>query len=202
VSLVEGREIPDIANDPLLYLLLAQPGSIHAMNLVMVKKLMERECIPLVVTVNQPYKILSKMYAAGGIDPDSIYAVDAVTLYSGGTPAPGPMIRYVNNPGNLTDLGIAITEILKSMPEGKKCILFDSVSMLLIHTPTVTAAKFLHFVVNKLKLSDVSGIFLCVEKGLDPVIISQMSSFVDKIVEFETKEPKQETETPPPIHSG
>jgi len=199
VTLVEGSEITDIANDPLLYLLLARPDSIHAMNLVMVKKLMERECIPLVVTVNQPFKILSKMYAAGGIDPDSIYAVDAVTLYSGGTPTPGPKIRYVNNPGNLTDLGIAITEILKSMPEGKKCILFDSVSMLLIHIPTVTAAKFLHFVVNKLKLSGISGIFLCVEKGLDPVILSQMSAFVDKIVDFETEEPK--TEAPTPVNS-
>jgi len=200
VTLVEGNEIPDVADEPQLYLLLAQPDSIHAMNLIFLKKLMEKKCIPLVVTVNQPFKILSKMYAAGGIDPDTIYAVDTVTLYSGGTATPGPKIRYVNNPGNLTDLGIAITEILKSMPDGKKCILFDSVSMLLIHTPTVTAAKFLHFVVNKLKLSDVSGIFLCVEKGLDPVILSQMSAFVDKIVDFETKEPK--TETSPPIHSG
>ncbi len=181
--------MPDITDETLLYLLLAQPDSINAMNLVIIKKIMDGECIPLVVTVNQPFKILAKTYAAGGIDPAKIYAVDAVTLYSGGTAAPDPKIRYVNNPGNLTDLGIAITEILKAMPEGKKCILFDSVSMLLIHIPTVTAAKFLHFVVNKLKLTDVSGIFLCVEKGLDPVILSQMSSFVDKIVDYERKQP-------------
>lgn len=182
---VDGHEIPDIEDNPLLYLLLARPDSIHAMNLLIMKKLQARECTPLIVTINQPFKILSKIYTQGGIDPETIFVVDAVTLYSGGTGTPGPKIRYVNNPGNLTDLGIAITETLKSMPEGKKCILFDSVSMLLIHIPTVTAAKFLHFVVNKLKLSDVSGIFLCVEKGLDPVILSQMEAFVDKIVDYE-----------------
>jgi KaiC/GvpD/RAD55 family RecA-like ATPase len=142
-------------------------------------------CTPLIVTVNKPNKVLAKVYAKEGISPDTYYVIDAVTQYSGGEPVPGPRVKYVNNPSNLTDLGIAITEILKQMPEGKKCILFDSVSMLLIHIPSATASKFLHFVVNKLKLSDVSGIFLCVEKGLDPVILSQMSAFVDNILDYD-----------------
>jgi len=59
-------------------------------------------------------------------------------------------------------------------------IMFDSVSMLLIHISSATASEFFHFVVNKLKLSDISGIFLCVEKGLEPVILSQKTVFVDK----------------------
>ncbi|MFZ0005953.1 MAG: hypothetical protein WAK45_08765, partial [Methanoregula sp.] len=58
-----------------------------------------------------------------------------------------------------------------------------------------TASKFLHFVVNKLKISEVSGVFLCVENGLDPVILFQMSAFVDKIVNYEEQKnpsiPKQ-----------
>jgi len=187
VTPVQDIDLHTNEENSLLYLLLAQPESINSMNLAMIKKLQASHCVPLLVTVNQPFKILSKVYKAGGVDPESIYAVDAVTLYSGGEPVPNPKLRYVNNPGNLTDLGIAITEILKIMPKGKKCILFDSVSMLLIHITTVNAAKFLHFVVNKLKLSDVSGIFLCVEKGVDPVVIAQMSATVDKIVDFESE---------------
>ncbi len=186
MNLVEEIDLHTPDDNSLLYLLLAQPESINSMNLAMIKKLQSSHCIPLLVTVNQPFKILSKIYKAGGIDPESVYVVDAVTLYSGGNTGPNPKVRYVNNPANLTDLGIAITEILKIMPEGKKCILFDSVSMLLIHIPSVSAAKFLHFVINKLKLSDVSGIFLCVEKGVDPVVIAQMSASVDKIVDFES----------------
>ena len=186
MNVVEENELQTPDDDSLLYLLLARPESINSMNLEMIKKLQDTHCTPLVITVNQPFKILSKIYMRGGIDPEAVYAVDAVTLYSGGTPEPHPKVRYVNNPGNLTDLGIAITEIIKAMPEGKKCILFDSVSMLLIHIPSVTAAKFLHFVINKLKLEDVSGIFLCIEKGLDPVILSQMSASVDKIVDYES----------------
>jgi hypothetical protein len=168
-----------------LCLLLAQPENIPAMNLIVMKKMLESNCIPLIVTVNKPCRVLSKMYAKEGISPDSYYVIDAVTQYSGGECTPGAKIRYVSNPSNLTDLGIAITELLKQMPAGKKCIMFDSVTMLLIHIPSVTASKFLHFVVNKLKLSDVSGVLLCAEKGLDPAILAQMSSIVDHITDFE-----------------
>ncbi len=171
-----------------LCLLLSQPEKVNEMNLRVMTRILKSGCTPLIVTVNKPCKVLNKMYAKEGISADSYFVIDAVTQYSGGECTPGPRLKYVNNPSNLTDLGIAITETLKQMPAGKKCILFDSVSMLLIHIPSVTASKFLHFVVNKLKLSDVSGIFLCVEKGLDPVILSQMSAFVDHILDYEKTE--------------
>jgi hypothetical protein len=168
-----------------LCLMLAQPDKVHDMSMLVMKQILQGKCIPLIVTVNKPYKILVKMYAKEGINPDSYFVIDAVTQYSGGECTPRPHVKYVNNPSNLTDLGIAITEQLKQMPAGKKCIMFDSVSMLLIHIPSVTASKFLHYVVNKLQLSDISGIFLCVDKGLDPLILSQMTAFVDHIIDFD-----------------
>ena len=175
-------------DDKILYLMLSRPENINAMNINVIKNILKRGCTPVIVSVNIPYKILARIYAKEGIDPLKWYVIDAVTQYSGGVCEPNPRVKYVSNPANLTDLGIAITEMLKKIPGPDKCILFDSVSMLLIHTPSVTASKFLHFVVNKLKLSDVSGIFLCVEKGLDPVILAEMSAVVDKIIDFEPEE--------------
>ena len=177
-------------DENLLYLLLSAPENINAMNIEVVKNILKRGCIPLVISVNLPYKVLARIYTKEGIDPEKYYVVDAVTLYSGGVCEPHPHVKYVTNPANLTDLGIAVTEMLKHIPEQDKCIVFDSVSMLLIHIPSATASKFLHFVVNKLKLSDVAGIFLCVEKGLDPVVMSQMCTFVDKIIDYKVAETK------------
>ncbi len=175
----------EITDENRLYLLLARPVQINAMNLAVIKTVIARGCTPVIVTVNQPYRVLAKTYAKEGIVASQIFVIDAVTQYSGGACEPAPGVRYVSNPANLTDLGIAITETLKQLPGTRKCIVFDSVSMLLIHIPSATASKFLHFVVNKLKLSDISGIFLSVEKGLDPVILSQMSAFVDTIIDFD-----------------
>jgi hypothetical protein len=176
------------ADESLLYLILAPPEDMHAMNIEIMQKIVSRNCTPLIITVNQPYKVLVKMYGKAGIGSEKYYVIDAVTQYSGGTCTPDPRVRYVTNPSNLTDLGIAVTEFIRLMPEPRKCIMFDSVSMLLIHIPSATASKFLHFVVNKLKLSEISGIFLCVDKGLDPVVLSQMSVFVDRIVDFKPDE--------------
>jgi hypothetical protein len=182
-------------DDKALYLMLALPEHINTMNISVIKNIMKRGCTPVVVSVNMPYIVLARVYAKKGIDPQQLYVVDAVTHYSGGATEPNPHVRYISSPANLTDMGIAITDMLTKIPEPDKCIVFDSVSMLLIHSPTVTASKFLHFVVNKLKILNVSGIFLCVDKGLDPVVLSQMSAFVDKILDFETGEKPDKPDT-------
>ncbi len=182
-------DVPGLPRDEcFLYLMLAQPEKVHEMNIAVLKDILGTGCTPLIVTVNQPYKVLARSYAKEGIGPEHYYVIDAITQYSGGVCTPGPRVRFVKHPSNLTDLGISITEFLRQIPEPKKCIIFDSVSMLLIHIPTATASKFLHFVVNKLKLSDVSGIFLCVEKGLDPLVLSRMSAHVDRVMDFESPE--------------
>jgi hypothetical protein len=182
---MEDTQALDLSTDTQLFLLLSAPQAINTINLLMIKKILTGKCTPLIISLNQPCQVLVKSYAKEGITPDQYYVIDAVTHYAGGTMHPDSHTRYINHPADLTGLGIAITEFLKQIPSPCKCILFDSVSMLMIHIPTATASKFLQFVVNKLKISDVSGIFLCVEKGLDPVILSQMSAFVDKIVDFE-----------------
>jgi hypothetical protein len=184
VSAVVDSAFPEDTRDNSLYLILAPPEKVHEMNIFIMKKILGQGFTPFIITVNQPYKVLAKTYLREGIDISKIYVIDTVTQYSGGICEESPRVKYVNNPGNLTDLGIVLSEILPQLPGAKRCIIFESVSMLLIHTPSATASKFFHFVVNKLRLSEVSGYFLCVEKGLDPVILSQMSSFVDKIVDL------------------
>lgn len=165
-----------------LYLLLSAPQEINRLNVAVTKKILDNGCKPLVISLNQPEMVMKKTYEREGILPETYYVVDAVTRYSGGSTVPMPHIRYVNHPADLTGLGIAITETLKVMPRVHKCILFDSLSLLLIHTPTITAAKFLHFLINNLRITGASGIFLSADVGIDPVILSQISTFVDGVI--------------------
>lgn len=174
-----------VARENRLYLMLSAPHEINHMNVAVTKKILDNGCKPLVISLNQPESVMTKTYSKEGILPETYYIVDAVTHYSGGERTPIPHVRYVNHPADLTGLGIAVTETLKAMPPGHKCILFDSVSLLLIHTPTITAAKFFHFIINNLRIAEVSGIFLCADTGMDPVILAQMSTFVDRVITFD-----------------
>jgi hypothetical protein len=61
--------------------------------------------------------------------------------------------------------------------------LHDSISTMLIYLSSLNISKFIHFVTNKLRLMDISGVFLAVEKGLDPMFVSQLTTFVDHVID-------------------
>ena len=117
-----------------IFLVLASPTNIRQRNIDLIKEISSNGYHNIIVTINFPYNILSKLYAENGVDLKSISFIDAVTRNSVGSVENIPgVVRYVNNPANLTDLGIAITEVLKENSGKKVCILYDSVSTMLIY---------------------------------------------------------------------
>ncbi|MDD1715435.1 MAG: hypothetical protein LUQ01_00400 [Methanolinea sp.] len=167
-----------------IFLVLTSAGKVRERNIEIVKQVAADGYQSVIITTNFPYVVLKKLYAQNGVDLSSVYFIDAITG-TAGTPDPGkdPRVRYVNNPSNLTDMGIAVTEVLKHVSGQKVCILFDSVSTMMIYLPSANISKFVHFVTNKLRLMDISGIFIAVEKGLDPQLLTQLTTFVDEIVD-------------------
>jgi hypothetical protein len=167
-----------------IFLILASPGNIRERNIEIIKQLSSLGYHSVVITTNFPYSILRKLYDQGGVDLTKVSFIDAVTHNSIGSAEDIPgLVRYINNPANLTDMGIAVTEVLKEHRNDKVCILYDSISTMLIYMPSANISKFIHFVTNKLRLMDISGVFLAVEKGLDPMLMTQLTTFVDKVVD-------------------
>ncbi|MCK9579301.1 MAG: hypothetical protein M0Q92_02480 [Methanoregula sp.] len=167
-----------------IFLVLANPGDIRQRNIDLIKEISANGYHTILVTINFPYGILSKLYAENGVDLTTVSFIDAVTRNSIGSVENVPgVVRYVNNPANLTDLGIAVTDVLKEHSGKKVCILYDSVSTMLIYLSSPNISKFIHFVTNKLRLMDISGIFLAVEKGLDPMLMTQLTTFVDTVID-------------------
>jgi hypothetical protein len=58
---------------------------------------------------------------------------------------------------------------------------------MLIYIPSINISKFIHFVTSKLRLLNSPGIFLAVDKSLDPLLTSQLITFVDKVIDTEAK---------------
>ncbi len=183
--------MPDIINahdleQKSIFLILASPGTIRQRNIDIINEVSKLGYHTVVITTNFPFSILTKLYTQAGIPMDQVSFIDAVTRNSIGSAENIPgVVRYINNPSNLTDMGIAVTEVLKEHSGRKMCILYDSVSTLLIYLSSANISKFVHFVTNKLRLMEVSGVFLAVEKGLDPMLMSQLTTFVDRVIETE-----------------
>jgi KaiC/GvpD/RAD55 family RecA-like ATPase len=165
-----------------IFLVLSSAGKIRERNIEIIREISAQGFKSVVITTNYPYKILKKLYEQNGVDLSQVFFIDAITG-SSTVPEKDPMVKYVNSPANLTDMGIAVTEMLKDISGQKVCILFDSVSTMMIYLPSANISKFIHFVTNKLRLTDISGIFMAVEKGLDPQLLSQLTTFVDEIMD-------------------
>lgn len=153
-------------------------------NIEIIRQLIANKNPVLVITLNQPYATLVNSYAKNGLDVSKICFIDAITTYAlGKFPLDAKNCRFVNNPANMTDLGIAITEMLHRYPDKKPCIVFDSISTMLIYIPSITISKFIHYVTSKLKLLNSPGVFLAVEKSLDPLLMTQLVTFVDEVID-------------------
>ena len=175
---------PDDLANRRIFLILASPTSLRQRNIDVIMQVSALGYHTIVVTTNFPYTVLRKLYGESGVDLASVSFIDTVTRASIGTVTDIPgVVRYINSPSNLTDMGIAVTEELKEKTGKKVCILYDSISTMLIYLTSPNISKFIHFVTNKLRLMDISGVFLAVEKGLDPMLMSQLTTFVDTVID-------------------
>ncbi len=126
------------------------PANIRQRNIEIIREISSLGYHTVVVTINFPYSILSKLYAESGVDLSTVSFIDAVTRHSIGNAENIPgVVRYINSPAHLTDLGIAVTEALKENSGKKVSILYDSISSMLIYIPSANISKFIHFVTNK-----------------------------------------------------
>ncbi len=178
----------NMSGEKKLYLVMSPADKLKANNIEIIRQLVSMNYPVLIVTTNQPYATLVNSYASSGLDISKISFIDAISKYAlGKFPPDAKNCRFVNNPANITDLGIAITEVLSRFPDKKPCILFDSISTMLIYIPSINISKFIHFVTSKLRLLNSQGVFLAAEKSLDPLLMTQLITFVDEVIDTETK---------------
>ena len=184
-----------LSGEKKLFLVISPPEKLKLYNIEIIRQLIIDQQSVLVVTTNQPYTTLVKNYENSGLDISRIWFVDAITKSAlGRIPQEASNCRFVTNPANITDLGIVITDVLNKFPDQKPCILFDSISTMLIYISSINISKFIHFITNKLKLLNSPGIFLAADKSLDPLLMTQIVTFVDEVIDTEADTGSREFE--------
>lgn len=177
--------LPEL-KDEKIYLIMASAQNIRSKNIELIKELLAKDYYVIVITTNQPYDILKKNYEKQGVVMEKIFFVDTVTKYAMGRDhEPVNNCRFIGDPADMTAIGIAVSESLSGFKEMKVSLLFDSVNSMLIYISSQNITKFVHFITNKLRLMNFSGIFLAVEKGLDPDLLTQLTTFVDEVIDVD-----------------
>lgn len=137
------------------------------------------------VTTNKPYSSLMNLFKAENIR-SKVFFVDCISKMVMGKTAEEDVenCSFVDSPQSLTSLSIAINETMKHIA-GKKILLVDSLSTLLIYNDAATIGRFSNFLINKMNAFDVDIIVLTLESDIDKDIIRKIQSFVDEVRRFD-----------------
>jgi archaellum biogenesis ATPase FlaH len=174
-----------------IILALTSPIRYRENSLTLLREVLHEGYGVIFIAIHQPCTSLREFYARNGIDVSQIFFIDAITRYATGfAPAPSPEAVYVNSPGDHTAIGIAVTEALK-MPETRPQVIYiDSINAMLIHSNSINLSRFIHFITSKLRVMNVGGILIAVEKGLDPFLMSQLTGFSDCVLDLSDDQPQ------------
>jgi len=137
------------------------------------------------VTVNKPFSELIEKFKEEKIDTDKIFVIDAVTprkFINGNSRAENAV--FIGSPRELTNISITTTSKIKELKTAK-VLIFDSVSTLLVYNEFDSVKDFVRFISNKMKELNVTFAMICIKESVDEKFISQLSSFVDEIIEIE-----------------
>ncbi len=181
------KQFRDCIKDLKEYIILASVPAkeYQKANLEMIRELIENENTPGVyVTLSKPFKTVEQAFKKAAIDTRMILFIDAVTKTAGGEAKKTDNCLYIGSPENLSDISLAMDQAVRSLPSKDKFVFFDSLSVLLMYNEVSTVAKFIHFLVSKMRVWKVKGIIVSLTKEKDKGLIEELMQFCDALIEL------------------
>jgi len=134
------------------------------------------------VSLNRPYTSLVENLKKIGVSTANMHFIDGITR-TAKIPVECPECDFVSSPGALTELSVAISKVMETGEY--KVILFDSLSTLLVYESDTTIAKFVHFMMAKVRVIGCSAIFTCLNQDAESILIKDINMFADKVIHVE-----------------
>lgn len=144
----------------------------------------ERICY---VNLNKPYDVLIKDLTVKKIDVKKFYFIDTTTKALKQDVKDIENVKYVSSPNALTELSLCISDVYKK--QNSDCILFDSLSTLLVYQQVSIVTRFAQSIITKMA-SNTTRIFTVLEGDTESVLVKNLGMFVDKVIYLGTSAKK------------
>ena len=133
----------------------------------------------LYVNINKPYSSLVESLKENKIPIDKFYFIDAITKTV--RPEKNGCVEFVSGPTALTEMSLAIFGSIER--EDFYCMLFDSLSTLLIYEDSLTVTKFVHNLISRFRSVKTKAVFTVLRAESSSELIKDLSMFADKIID-------------------
>jgi len=134
------------------------------------------------VSLNIPFNTLERNFQAKEIDVSKFYFIDAISQ-TAEIPRDRKNCEYISSPGALTELSLAISNVLET--QKFDYIIFDSLSTLLVYETPIIVTKFVHSLMAKVRVVGCKAIFTILKQDSSSMLLKDINMFADKILNVE-----------------
>ena len=144
----------------------------------------------VVTTKDGADRVLEDFADIAGVESPTVGVVDCVTKQQGmGSRRESDLVRYASSPNDLTGIGIELSELLRTLYEGRQVtqnrILLHSLSTLLMYSDLQTVFRFMHVFTGRVQSADALGVFVVDSTAHDEQTVSTLKQLFDGVVSIQ-----------------
>ena len=136
----------------------------------------------LYISLNKPAESIIKILKEIDIDTEKFLFIDAVNKKVKSEIAYHNTV-LINSPENFKKFSIELNRTLEK--EKFECVIFDSLSTMLLYQDAYVVTRFTHDLIAKLMIANVNGEFICLSEDINSVLLKDISMFADKVIDLD-----------------
>ena len=135
----------------------------------------------LYISINKPAEKIIETMKKNDVDSREIFFIDAVSKDIQADISDHG-IAYISSPQNFAQFNADLMQILEK--EKPECLIFDSLSTILLYQPDLVVVRFVHDLIAKLIVAHACGKFTCLLEDINSTLIKDVSMFADSVIDM------------------
>jgi hypothetical protein len=166
-----------------IFLIETTAEKILEVNLAIVKWLSDKKYTQIILSTSRPCKNLLNLYKKNDIDTSKLIILCTVCQEKEKNKQENNNVIHLQTCSALTDISLSLSKCMESIKD-KKFIFIDSINTMLIHNEPNTLARFIHSILTKMRINNVSGLLISLEAETDKMVRAEIAQLCDKIIEI------------------
>ncbi len=155
-------------------------SKILEVHLAAVKWLSDKKYAQIILSTSRPCKSLLNLYKKNNIDTGKIIILCPLCQEKKKNKQENNVIHLASS-FSLTEISLSLSKCMESMKD-KKFVFIDSINTMLIHNKPDMLTKFIHFILTKMRINNVSGLLISLETETDKDLRAEIAQLCDKII--------------------
>ncbi|MDO8633724.1 MAG: hypothetical protein Q7K34_00330 [archaeon] len=165
-----------------IYLFITPMQDFIATNVYLVQYLCnELKKSGLIINVNEPSQLFAKRLKKDKVDTNLLSFIDIISMKDG-IESNMENCVFLEKPDSLA----ALSDVLSGCLAKRKTnyLFIDSLSTLLLYNQVIDVERFTHYLVNKIKIFELDGVFLTINDKHYEQLAPMISQFADNLVDL------------------